>query len=221
MPGPLYFKPGAPTVGMRRQDLRYPSLHGHSLRQPEKSRESSPSIHAPPRGSSSDEEFDGQEILDRASDDSEFGRSEKKGALNGAGMPRPRTDSRPANGEDRKKREPSVEPSNIRPASFTTGIGPGSRNGSQSSQKRNNIDVDDDDDISVAFSQKKKPRQSYGSTNIYKGSVTKPGSPKKIPPKNSGKAGPAYKESKCDAMLAQGRGLLSVGRSTMNTADLE
>lgn len=187
---------------MTRKGFRYASLHGDSLRQSEKPPEPSDPIFALPKGSSSDEEFGRLEVLDdETSDDSEFGRSEKKKPV-GIGMLRTSTHSSPANGEDGKKRELSVETSNIRPGSFTSGKGSGSRNGSQSSQKRKNADLDDDD-MPFAFSQSKKPRQGYGSTNIHRGPVTKPGNPKKLLPKESEKPAPAFKKRDISAMEAR------------------
>lgn len=194
MAGLLNLSAGPPSLGMTRRDFRYASLHGDSLRQSEKPPEPSDPIFALPKGSSSDDE---------TSDDSEFGRSEKKKPV-GIGMLRTSTHSSPANGEDGKKRELSVEPSNIRPGSFTSGKGSGSRNGSQSSQKRKNADLDDDD-MPFAFSQSKKPRQGYGSTNIHRGPVTKPGNPKKLLPKEREKPAPAFKKRDTSAMEARGR----------------
>lgn len=219
MAGILNFTPGAPKLGMTRKDFPYTSLHGGSLRQTEKTPDPS-DIYALPKGTSSDEDSDSEEALnDGASDDDElFGRSEKqKPAKNG--MLRTSTHSSPTNGEeDGKKTELSVEPSNIRPGSFTSGRGPGSRNGSQSSQKRKDTDLDDED-VSVAFSQPKKPKKDYGSTNIHKGPVTKPGNPKKVLPKE--KAGPVWKDGKSDDMIARGRTPLRIGHMKTNTTDLK
>lgn len=204
MTGLLDLSPRSPApIGLTTKNYRLASLHGDRLRQP---REPSPSILAPPKGSSSDEESNGQEVPgDGLSDDSEFGRSDKKKEIDRSGMLRTGIDSNAAKGEDSYKRELSVEPSNIRPSSFTSGKGPGSRNGSQSSQKRNNIDVDDDE-VSIAFSQPKKSRQSYGSTNVHR----VPGKPNKVLLKEGKKAGPAFKNPSTEAMIAQGRRSLRV-----------
>ncbi len=199
------------AIGLREHDFKYPSLHGDSLRTP---REPSPSVFAPPRDSSSDERSDGQLVPDDgASDDSEFGRGEKKEKPDRDGVPRRRTDSSSARRKEGRKRELSIEPSNIPTGSFTSGKGPGSRNGSQSSQKRNNPDLDEGD-LPLSFSQhqKKKPRQSYGHGSMNKqrstdGLVTKPGNHMKMPPK--------------DAMLARGRTTLCISTFILNTADLE
>ena len=194
-----------PRPGMTRSNNPYGSLHGHRFQPPEKPRKLSPPIDAPPRASSSDEEPDGQNVLnDESSDDSEFGRTKKKGKLERENRPRTGTESSSANGEDSTKRELSAEPSNIRASTFTSGKWSGSRNGSQSSQKRKSVDVDDDD-FPIAFSQSKKPRQSYGSTNKYRSSFTKPGSSKKESRKEGKQAGPAYKDVDVSAIQDRGK----------------
>lgn len=210
MAGPYNLNPVAPRVGLTNHN-KFASLHGHRTRQKQETREPSASIFALPRGSSSDEELDGQDVPnDRVSDEFEFGRTEKKGRFERKNGPRTGTDSSSADGEDSKKRELSAEPSNIRASNFTTGKWSGSRNGSQSSQKRKSVDVDDDD-LSVAFSQSKKTRQSYGSTNRYRSSVTKPGSPKKEPHKEGKKAGPAYKDVNIRPLEDKGKGSCRIG----------
>ena len=215
MLGPLHLTQGARTIGLRERDNGYTSLHGHRFKQPEKSRKSSDPILASPRGSSSDEKFDGNEVPDDgASDDSEFGTSETKGKLNRDGLLRTRTDSSQAKSEDGTKRELSVDSSTIKATSFTTGTGPGS---SQSSQKRRNVDVDDDD-LSNAFSQPKKLWTSYGRA---RGSVTKTASPKKSHPKRSEKAKPAFRTKDIGSMLAGGKRPLRACHLGMDTADLE
>ena len=172
------------SIGLSKQRHIYASLHGDHSRQPQRPREPSPSIFAPPRGSSSDEEFDGKEVPDDAlSDDSEFGRSEKKKGPNSNGMPRTGTDSSPANGDDDNKRELSVESSNIRPSSFTSGKDLGSRNGSQSSQKRLKDETDDDmgpfGSIHSSQSKKAKIKTYGGPSNINKGSLVEQKKPTK------------------------------------------
>ena len=209
MAGPYNLNPVAPRVGLTKYN-KFASLHP-ILQQKQETREPSPSIFALPRGCSSDEELDGQDVPnDGLSDDSEFGRTEKKGKFGRKNGLRTGTDSNSANGEDSKKREPSVEPSNIRASKFTSGSGSGSCNGSQSSQKRKSVDVEDDD-ISIAFSQTKKTRQSYGSTNKCRSSVTKPGSPKKGSHKESKKSGPAYKHVDIRPLEDQGKGSWRIG----------
>ena len=204
MAGPYNLNPVAPRVGLTK-DNPYRSLHRPILQQNQETREPSPSIFALPRGSSSDEEPDGQNVLnDESSDDSEFGRTKKKGKIEREKRPRTGTESSSANGEDSTKRELSAEPSNIRASTFTSGKWSGSRNGSQSSQKRKSVDVDDDD-FPIAFSQSKKPRQSYGSTNKYRSSFTKPGSSKKESRKEGKKAGPAYKDVDVSAIQDRGK----------------
>lgn len=207
MAGPYNLNPVAPRVGLTNHN-KYASLHGHKLQQ---TREPSPSIYALPRGSSSDEELDGQDVPNGgSSDDSEFGRTEKKGTIERKQMPRKGTDSSSAKGEDSKKREPSIEPSNIRASNFTSAKGPGSRNGSQSSQKRKSVDGDDDD-LSIAFSQSKKSRQSYGGINKHRNSLTRPGSPKKGSHKESKKSGPAYKNVDIRALQDRGKRSWRIG----------
>lgn len=215
MVGLYDLSPGPPkSIGLTRQNP-YPSLHGRHSQQPERFRSPSLPIDAPPRGSSSDEEFDKQGIPDDgASDIAEFGRSQKKEKSDGNEILGTGTDSTLARGEDGKKRELSVEASNIRAGRFTSSKGIRSPNGSLSSHKRKDADLDDDD-IPLSFSQQKKPRQGcgYGSTNIHRGSVTKPGNPKEIPPNESKKAGPAFRKPDTGAMLAQGRRPLRIGHS--------
>ena len=198
---------GAPGIGLTRQNP-FASLHGDRLRQ--KSRKPSPPILAPPRGSSSDEEFDGQDVPgEGVSDDFEFGGSENRGLSPSKGTLGKGTDMIAAEDKNGQKRELSVAPSNIRASSFTSSKGPGST-GSQSSQKRNIADLDDDE-VPMSWSQRKKPRKSYGSMNIHKGSVAKPGHPKKGPPQGSEKAAPLYKNPDfIHDMMAQGRGSLPI-----------
>ena len=199
---------GARASGLTRNNP-YESLHSrHLIRQPERPREPSPSIFAPPRGDSSDEDFDEQEAPDDgASNDSHFGRSEEKGTPGG------KRALRSSMGGDGKKRDLSVEPSNIRAGTFTSsGKGSESRNGSQTSLKRNSVDVSDDPPFA---SQNKKPRLSYGRGNmsIYQGvgsPVTKPGNPSKTPSKGSEKAGRSIKIPDTAAILARGRIILRV-----------
>ena len=212
---------GARVIGLTK-DNPYRSLHGDRLRQSDKRRKPSPEIDAPPRGSSSDEELDAQELPDdQASDDSEFGRSEKKQEIGRNDMVRTGTNTRSARNEDGKKRELSVEPSNIRTSSFTSAKGHGSRNSSQSSQKRRNLDLDGDEE-SIAFSQpKKQPRRSYGSKNRQRSPVTKPENSKRVPPKEYEKPGPVYKGDYSRAMIAQGKRPSRIGLWQMNTADPE
>lgn len=211
MAGLSHLKLGAaPAVGLRKQDYKNASLHGDTL-QTQQTRKSSSPISAPPRISSSDEELYGQDVPDDGySDDSEFGRRERMGNPNSKVALGVGTNFVSAKGEDSKKGELTVEPSNIRAGSFALGKRPGSRNGSQSSQKRRGVDVDDDD-LSVAFSQSKKPRQSYGSTNKHRSSAIKSGSPRKAPPKESGKAGPVYRHRDIREMQDRGRGSLCMG----------
>lgn len=217
MAGSLHLRSGAPSIGLTKNNP-FTSLHGHRIRK------ASPAIDAPPRGSSSDEEVDGQAFPhDGASDDSMFGRSEKKENTDRTRILRTGTDSSPARGEYGKKRELSLEPSNIRAGSFTSAKGHGSHDGSQSSQKRRNVAVDVDEE-SIAFSQpKKQPKRSYGSKNIEKGPVTKPGNPKKVPPKENEKPGSTFKDPISQAVLAQGRRSLHISFLGMhtNTADVE
>lgn len=216
MAGLLHLKPGARPLGLTKHGNIYESLH----RPP---REPSPSVFASPKGSSSDEEFDGPGHPDKVtSDNSEFVGSEQKEKPNRYGTLRTRKGLSSVVREDGKKRELSVEPSNIRPSSFTSGKGPGSRNGSQGSQKRENADLEDDD-LPTSFSQRKRPRQSYGhgSMTKQKASVTKPSNLNKAPSKASGKAGPVYKDPAYDATMAQGRRSWRIDRLGMNAADPE
>ena len=222
MAGHLQLRSGAPAVGLTKVN-KYSSLHGRSP-QPDKTRKPSPPIHASPRGSSSDEEFDVQQVPDDGvSDDSKFGGVEEKKKLNIHATLNSSTESNSAKGEDGQKRGLSVEPSNIRAGNFTSGIGPRSRNGLQNSQKRKDAE-EDDDDVPFQYSQKKRPRQSYGygSANINRGSVKKPGTPTKKSFKESDKARPSFRgPDTVDGMLARGRTSLRIGTSSGNTPDLE
>ena len=206
------------AIGLTKQN-RYASLHGGYIQQAEKPRKPSPAIDAPPRGSSSDEESDGQQIPeDGVSDDSEFGGSRKKRNFNMPVMLNTGMDSNSAEGEDGEKRELSVEPSNIRAGNFTSGTGVRSRNSSQSSQKRKDIVVDDDD-IPFSFSQQKKPRQSYGGSTITpRGSAKKPVSAEKKPPRESEKVARSYKPPSTDTMLARSKTSLRISVLTINMA---
>lgn len=189
----------------------FASLHGDIFKQKQEIREPSPSIYALPRGSSSDEELDGQDVQnDGFSDDSDLGRTVKNRKVERKTMPSTGTDCKSAKGEDIEERGLSVEPSNIRAGNFTSGKGPGSRNGSQSSQKRKSVDVDDDD-LSIAFSQSKKSRQSYGSVNKYRNSLIKLESPKKGSQKDSNKSGPAYKDVDIRALQDRGKRSSRIG----------
>ena len=190
----------SPMSGTRRIGLTtrtgYKSLHGDHL---QKTRESNASVFAPPEDSSDD----------ITSEDSEFGRIENSEKPSGYALPRRRS----ANGEDGKRRELSVEPSNIRAGSFTSSKGP---NGSQSSQKRKNTDFDDD--LPHSFSQQqKKPRLSYshGGMNKHNGmrqSGTKPVNRTKVTAaKENIKAGHTFKTPQSNDMLARRKSLLVVG----------
>ena len=214
MAGILDLKPGAPrTTGLRRRDYTLASLHGdHTQQQPKrKPPRPSPSINASPRGSSSDEDLAQQKVPDdAASDDSEFGRNERIRKSGGDEIPRVGMDS------SSTKDELSLEPSNIRASTFTSGKGDRGRHGSQSSQKRTKADLDDDDDddMPLSFSQHKKPRHSYGygSTNIHRGPATKPDKSKRMHSGESDKAPSTFREpaSRTGAMLARGRNLLCI-----------
>ena len=210
MAGPLHLIPGAPAIGLTRNN-KFASLHGDCPR------EASPSIFAPPRDSSSDEDSHGLQVHEAgASDDSEFGGNEtrRKSKINV-------TLSRST--DDNPKRELRVEPSNIRAGSFTSGAGARNGNGSQSSQKRKDANTDEDE-VPFSFSQKKKQRQSYGSgsMNIHRGSVTKSANHTNRSPANSGKAGPALKVPPgTHAMLARRRMSLRNDLSRVNMADLK
>ena len=213
MAGILDLKPGAPRItGLRRRDYNLASLHGdHTQQQPKgKNPRPSPSINASPRGSSSDEDFAGQKVADgAASDDSEFGRIERMRKSGGDEIPRMGMDSSSTKGEL------SLEPSNIRASSFTSGKGDRSRHGSQSSQKRTKANLDDDDDMPLSFSQQKKPRHSYGYgsvTNIHRGLATKPDKSKRMRSNESEKAPSTFREpaTRTGAMLARGRNLLCI-----------
>ncbi len=198
MTGPLDLTSRPPaTIGITKHNHILASLHGDRLRQRQKPREPSPSIFAPPRGSSSDEEFDGQQVPDDGlSDDSEFGRSEKKKGPGRNAMLRTGTDSSPANGEDDKKRELSVEPSNIRPGSFT----------SQSSQKRLKDETDDDMGpfglIHSSQSKKAKMKTYGGPSNIHKGSLVEQKKPTKAATAEKRRERPSFRLPNAEPALA-------------------
>ena len=210
MAGILDLKPGAPRItGLRRADYNLASLHGDRAQQQPKGKSSrpSPSINASPRGSSSDEDLAEQKGADdAASDDSEFGRIERMRKSGVDEIPRMGMDSSSTKGEL------SLEPSNIRASTFTSGKGDRSRHSSQSSQKRTKADLDDDDDMPLSFSQQKKPRHSYGygGINIHRGPATKPDRTKKMRSNESEKAPSTFREpaTRTGAMLARGRNLL-------------
>ena len=220
MAGLLSLTPGAPGIGLTRQN-KYASLHGDSLRQPDKTRKPSPPILASPIGSSSDEEPDGLQVPeDRVSDDLQFGGGETRrekssihSTLNTGG------NSHSSNDEDGEKGGLSVEPSSIRASTFKSGTGPNSRNGSQTSQKRKDTDVDDED-VPLSFSQSKKLRQSYGygSMSMLRGYVTKSSNHTKKPPTNRDKGGPHYRDFNPDSMLARGRTYICIGTSINENA---
>lgn len=217
MAGVSLLRSGAPRIGLTRHN-EYASLHGDGKRQPDESRKPSPPIYAPPRSSSSEEDSDVLQFPDDGlSDDSEFGGIEPKkkpythvALITG-------TDSGSAKGEDGQKRGLSVEPSNIRAGSFTSGTG------SQSGQKRKNADTDDDE-LPLPFSQRlKRQRQiyGYGSTNKNRASVKKSGTPTQTSSKESDKARHSYKTPMNDATIAIGKLSFSVGLSRVKTADLD
>ena len=201
---------GARASGLTRTNP-YESLH--FARQPKQLREPSPSIFADPRSGSSDEDLDGQEAPDDgASDDSEFGKSEEKGRPGEKRALRTGTDASSALGEDVKKRDLSVEPSNIRAGTLTSS---GGRNGSQSNQKRNSVDVNDDPPFGHLQPRNKKLRHSYSHSNMSKhkgigGSVKKLGNPSKIPSKGSEEAGRSFKYPDTKAVFAQGKTMLRI-----------
>ena len=212
MAGSLHLTPGARVIGLTRHN-KYGSLHGDRL-QPD------PSLLAPPKSSSSDEEPDGQQVPhDGGSDDSEFGASMPKKKFNIHEVLRTSSDLNPAKGHNSEKRGLSVEPSNIRASSFTSGTG---RNGSQSNQKRNDPDADDDD-VPLSFSQSKRPRKSlgYGSTKVNRSLIKTPGSPTKQHRKESDKARRTFKPPGTDSMLAKRKISLRNDLSRVNTADFE
>ena len=208
MAGPLNLISGAPPIGLTKH-INLASLHGDHLRQTDKSREPSPSVFAPPRDSSSDEDSNGLQVSEAgASDDAEFGGIERRRKSNINVTLSTGTD-------DNQKRELRVEPSTIRAGSFTSGAGARNGNGSQSSQKRKDANTEDDD-VPLSFSQRKKQRQSYGngSMNIHRGSVTKSANHTNKSPANSGKAGHALKPPPgTHAMLARRRMSLLNGLS--------
>ena len=214
MAGILDLKPGAPRItGLRRGDYNLASLHGdHTQQQPKgKPPRPSPSINDSPRGSSSDEDLAGQKVADdAASDDSEFGRIERMRKSGGDEI------SSMDMNLSSTKGELSLEPSNIRASSFTSGKGDRSRHGSQSSQKRTKADLDDDDDMPLSFSQQKKPRHSYGygSINIHRSPATKTDKSKRMRRNESEKATSAFKEpaTRTGAMLARGRNFLCISK---------
>ena len=215
MAGLLNLISGAPTIGLTKHS-NLSSLHGDHLRQTDKSRAPSPSIFAPPRDSSSDEDSNGLQVPDDGpSDDSEFGgnKTRRKSNIN----------LTLSTGTDKtQKSELRVEPSNIRAGSFTSGAGAKNGNGHQSSQKRKNADTDEED-VPFSFSQRKKQRQSYGNgnMNIHRGSVTKSANHANTSPPNSGKAGHALKAPRTHAMLARRRMSLRNHLSRVNLADFK
>ena len=209
MPGIYDLTPGgAPPLGQTRYNPCR-SLHGDQIAQSqkrvqaEKARKPTPPIDALPLDSSSDEELDGQQAAkDEPSDDSEFGENKKTKKASGNPISSASSNLSSVKGDDGEKKSLSVEPSNIRPGSFTSGTGPRSRNSSQGSQKRKDAILDDDDDP-FFHSQKKRNRQSYGhgSANIHRGSISKPDNSTKKSPK----AGPSFKQPGSDAIIARGR----------------
>ena len=220
MAGPLDLttRPAAP-IGITKRSHIWASLHGDRSGQIQKPREPSPSIFGPPRGSSSDEEFDGQEVPDDGlSDDAEFGRSEKNKGPDSNGMPRTGTDSSPANGEDGKKMELSVEPSNIRPGSFTSGKDPGTRNGTQSSQKRLKDEMDDDmgpfGSIQSSQSKKFKMKTYGGPSNIHKGSPVEQKKPTKAATAEKRKEGPRFRLPNAEPALASRKSISNLDFTT-------
>ena len=211
MAGPLNFIPGAPTIGLTKHN-KFASLHGDRSHKP---RETSPSIFALPRDSSSDEDSPGLHILEaRASDDSDFGRHETRRKSN--------RNVTLSTGTDNPKRQLRVEPSNIRAGNFTSRAGAGNGNGSQNSQKRKDANTDDDD-VPLSFSQPKKQRLSYGngSMNIHRGSVMTSANHTKKSLANSGKAGHALKTPAAPAMLARRRVSLRNDLLRVNMANLK
>ena len=213
MAGLLHLTPGAPGIGLTKRNI-YASLHG--------TRKPSPQINAPPRGSSSDEESDGQQVPnDGLSDDSEFGGSGKKRTLDIQAVLSTGTGSGSAKTEDGDKRELSVEPSNIRAGNFTSGTGSRNGNGSQGSQKRKNVDVDEDD-LPFSFSQSKRSRHSYGYGNANnRGSATKFESRTKKTSTGSGMAGRPFRDPNTGGMLARGRLSMRTSNLKVYTPDLE
>ena len=202
---------GTRRVGMTKYNP-YGSLHG------DRARQSSPSILASPKGSSSDEAFDETPVhIDEPSDESEFGGGEKKEKPDRNGLPTRRTDSTSANSEDSKKRRLSGEPSNIKPSIFTSGKGLGDCNGSQSSQKGNSADLEEEILRSFSQNQRKKPRQSYGHGSASKkrgtwDSASKPGNNTRMSPVENEKARRSFKNPPSTAMIAQHRDLLEDAR---------
>lgn len=223
MAGVSLLRSGAPRIGLTRHN-EFESLHGDRKRQTDESRKPSTPIYASPRSSSSEEDSDVQQVPDDGlSDDSEFGGIQPKKKPYTHASRTTGTDLDLAKGEDGQKRGLSVEPSNIRAGNFTSGTGPGSRNGSQSGQKRKNADMDDDE-LPLPFSQEsKRQRQSYGygSTNKNRGSVRKSGNPTQTSSTESDKAGHSYKTPMIDATIAIGRMSLFIGLSRIKTADLD
>ena len=212
MAGPLNFIPGAPAIGLTKHN-KFASLHGDCSYNP---RETSPSIFALPRDSSSDEDSNGLQVPEaRASNDSEFGGNETRRKSN-------RNVTLSTGTDVNQKRELRVEPSNIRAGSFTSRAGARNGNDSQTSQKRKDTNTDDDD-VPLSFSQPKKQRLSYGngSMNIHNGSVTKSANHTKKSPAKNGKAGPALKNPGAPAMLARRRMSLGDELSRMNIANLK
>lgn len=223
MAGVSLLRSGAPRrLGLTKHN-NYASLHGDRKPQLDEYRESSLPIDAPPISTSSEEESDVQLVpYDGLSDDSEFGVIQPKKRPYTQAPLLTGTDSSSANGEDGQKRGLNVEPSNIRAGNFTSGTGPGSRNGSQGGQKRKNSDMDDDE-LPLLFSQhSKKQRQGYGygSTHKNRGLAKKSGNPTQTSSKESDKAGHSYKTPITDATIAIGRVPLFVGLSRLKIADL-
>lgn len=212
MAGPLHLIPGSPAIGLTKHN-KFASLHGNSLHKP---RETSPSVFALPRDSSSDEDSNGLQVAKGgASDDSEFGGSETK-RKSDIHM------TLSAGTDDNQRKELRVEPSNIRAGSFTSSAGARNGNSSQNSQKRKDANTDDDD-VLFSFSQPKRQRRSYGngSLNVHRSSVTKSANQTSKSPAKSGKAGNAFKTPSTHAMLAQRRMSLRDDLSRAYKADIK
>ena len=190
---------------MTRQNI-YGSLHGGTIQLKKKARAPSPEdYNAPP----ADDSLDEASVEDESSreNSSDCGCS---GSRSGKAPARFRTpwkkeQTKFQNEEDKDSaHEGALAPSNIPSTTFVSQRSCGSRNGSQSNQKRTRTDVmaNDEEGFGMAWSQRSS-KETY-TRNLFKKPTKEQRKPVKAASQESPKGKPAFKKPKFEFPSAQG-----------------
>ena len=184
----------------------YGSLHGGTLQLKKEARAPSPEVYnAPPADDSLDETSVTEESPREKSSDCGSSGSRRGKAPARFRTPWKKEQTPPRNEEDEDSaHEDGLAPSNIPSTTFVSRKIWGSRNGSQSNQKRTRADVtaDDEEEFGMAWSQRSS-KETY-TKNLFKRPTKEQKKPVKAASQESPKGKPAFKKPKFDVPSAQG-----------------